>query len=297
MLEAALCDHTNNYNSNSAGVFNTENALKGIMIICGDAYAELNKMKSETIDCVVTSPPYDNLRTYDGLAQFDFKKFIWVAGQLTRVLKPGGVIVWVVSDQTINGSESGTSFKQALFFKDNCKLNLHDTMIYQKDGLTFPDVTRYHQSFDYMFILSKGRPKTINLLKDRRNKEAGKKVTGPQRERDGSQKKRSRHGQEYGEFGLRFNIWKYHTGYMKSSKDPAAFEHPAIFPEKLVRDHLLTWTNKGDLVMDPFFGSGTTGIVALELHREFIGIDHNPKYVELAKRRLTQVQPTFKGLV
>lgn len=267
------------------------------MIICGDALPELKKIGSSTIDCVITSPPYDNVRTYDNKSNFNLELFKKIAVELSRVLKLGGVIVWVVADQVHNKSETCTSFKQAIYFKEICDLNLHDTMIYQKDGITFPDVSRYHQSFEYMFIFSKGSPQTINLIIDRRNKYGGTKNTSSQREKDDTMKRHNNYGKEYKDFGVRFNIWKYGTGFMKSSKDPAAFEHPAIFPEKLVRDHLLTWTNKGDVVLDPFLGSGTTAIVATEMHRKFIGIEINPEYVELAKRRMKQIQPMFKELV
>lgn len=266
------------------------------MIICGDALLELKKLKSESIDCCVTSPPYDNLRTYEDKSCFDLEIFKGIAKELSRVLKQGGVIVWVVSDQTINGTETGTSFRQALYFKDECGLNIHDTMIYQRDGVTFPDTNRYYSVFEYMFVFSKGKPKTARLIADRRNKYSGCKNTSTQREVDGTVKKQSTFGKEFKETGIRFNIWKIQNGFMKSSKDPIAFEHPAIFPEKLVRDHLLTWTEKGDVILDPFFGSGTTGIVATELHREFIGIEINPEYVEIAKRRMKEIQPMFKGL-
>lgn len=213
--------------------------------------------------------------------------FEGMANELFRVLKEGGVIVWVVGDAKIDGSESGTSFRQALFFKD-LGLNLHDTMIYQKQEafLSFPN--SYNQCFEYMFILSKGIPKTINLIKDRQNLYFNERHHGTRRMKDGSRKPRVM--TLIKEFNSRINIWKYGTGKNKSTKDDFAFEHPAMFPEQLAADHIKSWTNEGDLILDPMCGSGTTLKMAKLLDRNFIGIDISKEYCELSEQRIKAIQ-------
>jgi len=250
-----------------------------VELICGDAGIELVKLPAESIDCCITSPPYDNLRIYDGF-KFDFEV---IAQGIWRVMKQGGVVVWVVGDQTVNGGETGTSFKQALYFKD-LGFNLHDTMIYDKGKVIFPNPNRYHQCFEYMFVFSKGCPKTINLLSDRKNKWAKSWGKRSFRQPDGSLKKKEISKMK--DFGVRFNIWKIDNGYMHTTLDKFAFEHPAMFPEALARDHILSWTKKGDTVLDPMCGSGTTGKMAKELERNFLGIEISEKYCAIAKKRL-----------
>lgn len=250
-------------------------------IICGDAAIELEKLDAESVDLVVTSPPYDNLRSYNGYT-FDFDMIAW---HLERVLKTGGVIVWVVGDATIKGSETGTSFKQALHFKE-LGLNLHDTMIYQKDNP--PPVggaNRYYQHFEYMFVLSKGKPKTFNPIKsERRNKWNDKRTTRIKafnRNKNGEFTKKQVLLTGDVKIG---NIWKYIVGGGNSVE--YGMKHPAAFPEKLVYDHIISWSNPGDLVLDPFNGSGTTTKVARDLSREYIGIDISQEYCDIANQRL-----------
>lgn len=97
-----------------------------------DCLATMRKMPDNYVDLTVTSPPYDNMRKYDNFS-FDFHS---VAQELYRITQQGGVVVWVVGDQTKNGSESGTSFKQALYFKETVGFKLYDTMIYRKSNPT-----------------------------------------------------------------------------------------------------------------------------------------------------------------
>jgi site-specific DNA-methyltransferase (adenine-specific) len=354
-------------------------------ILCGDSVAKLKELPAESIDMVVTSPPYDDIRFYSDefTAAFDktledfendekqfskalnnFRKervrqkleenngysfpFEQIATELNRVLKPGGTITWVVGDAVVGGSESGSSFRQALFFK-SLKLNLHDTMIYEKNGTAFParrDGNRYSQIFEYMFVFSKGKPKTHNLICDKPNKwtgwgsfndnfnfetltsdyteaekedlfqsigktlksmgysetQDGLTIDDPgfdfekvdysklgigissMRGKDGELK--SRIQKPVPEFSPRNNIWKYNTGKKFSSKDDIAFEHPAIFPETLAEDHILTWTNEGDVVLDPFVGSGTATKMAHINNRNWIGIDISEEYANLALERM-----------
>lgn len=243
----------------------------------------MSQVSNESIDLTVTSPPYDNLRTYNGYS-FDFEN---VAKQLFRITKPGGVVVWIVSDATIDGSETGTSFKQALRFMD-VGFCLHDTMIYDKDSFQKPSYNRYWSCFEYMFVLSKGKPKTHNLIQDRLNSQRGKIVRSKSvRNSDGTTSKRM--PVVISEYGKRTNIWKYSTGYGKGTTDKIAYKHPATFPEQLAHDHIISWSNIGDLVLDPFVGSGTTTKMAKKLGRNFIGFDVSQEYVNIANLRIQEL--------
>jgi len=244
----------------------------------GDNATVMRELPAASVDLVVTSPPYGNLRTYGGHS-WDFPA---VAEQLTRLLKPGGVIVWIVADATIDGSETGTSMRQALHFKDVCGLNLHDTMIYEKAGVSFPETNRYYPVFEFMFVLSKGKAKTTNLLRDRKNIWAGQKVHSTVRNADGSLTPKACIGNVTEEVGVRYNIWRIPHNL------PGRASHPATFPEALARDHILSWSNPGDTVLDPFCGSGTTLKMAKETGRRGIGIEIEPSYIEISIDRLRQ---------
>ena len=267
--------------------------MMGWELLQGDCAKLLKTISTETIDLTVTSPPYDNLRDYKGY-DFDFKA---IAKELYRVTKLGGVVVWVVGDETINGSETGTSFRQALFFME-CGFNLHDTMIYQKDACPFPETNRYYPLFEYMFVFSKGKPKTVNLIADKPNKRYGEKVaSSTQRQPDGKTVKVSANKTDptrtVKKYGVRGNVWQYSPGYNKSTKDKYAYKHPAIFPEQLVQDHIITWSRPGDTVLDPFAGSGTTLWVAEHFGRDSIGIEISPEYCELIRKRMSNRQTTI----
>jgi len=240
----------------------------------------MSRMADNFIDLTVTSPPYDNLRTYIGECQWNFEIFQEIAKELYRVTKDGGVVVWVVGDATIKGSETGTSFKQALYFME-CGFKLHDTMIYQKST---PPLThnRYEQNFEYMFVWSKGKPKTFNGLREPReyNDTRINKAFG--RNKDNSV--------DFGystqnETRLKRNIWKYFAG--GGANDKIASKHPAIFPEKLVNDHIISWSKENDIVYDPFMGSGTTAKMAKQLNRNYIGSEISSEYCKIIDERLS----------
>jgi len=245
-------------------------------VIQGDCLQIMREMEDNLIDLTVTSPPYDNLRDYNGYS-FDFEG---IAKELHRITKDGGVVVWVVGDATVKGSETGTSFKQALYFKE-IGFNLHDTMIYEKASLSFPETNRYYPAFEYMFIFSKGKPKTTNLIADRKNNYAGTKVNSHSREADGTFRKKPGCGNFIKEYGIRFNIWRIPN---VSSKDRNG--HPAPFPEKLAEDHILSWSNEGDIVFDPMAGSGTTLKMAKKNNRNYIGIEISQEYIDIINKRL-----------
>jgi site-specific DNA-methyltransferase (adenine-specific) len=238
-------------------------------------------MPDNFIDLTVTSPPYDNLRNYNGYS-FDFEA---ISLELFRVTKVGGVVVWVVGDATIDGSETGTSFIQALQFKNICGFRLHDTMIYKKHSIP-QNSNRYEQHFEYMFVFSKDMPKVVNLIKEKsltsgtyRNRNNGKGDKSAQQQRDIKTL--------VSEFKIKGNVWEYDIGKNDIT------EHPAVFPEKLARDHIYSWSNEGDLVYDPFMGSGTTAKMAHLQKRNWIGSEISQEYVDLANKR---IDPYLKQL-
>ena len=237
---------------------------------------------NESIDVTVTSPPYDNLRDYNGY-KLDIEGLI---KELYRVTKQGGVVVWVVGDATVKGSETGTSFRQALTFME-AGFRLHDTMIYEKNSMSMPDKVRYYQKFEYMFIFSKGKPKTFNPIKDHKitSKRWSKKITRYEKDGSISERERSLDNEEY---GVRFNIWKYNTGRGFTSKEN--LKHPAMFPEKLAEDHIVSWSNEGDIVLDPFMGSGTTAKASKLLNRKYIGFEISKEYVQMAEKRVESLE-------
>jgi len=256
----------------------------------------MNEMEPESVDLVVTSPPYDNLRTYNDSSSWDFDTFMKVADGLFRVLKPGGVIAWNVADAVVQdmhgkksgSSKTGTSFRQALYFQDQ-GLNFHDELVYRKHAPRFAagvNSLRYSDVTEYVFIMSKGRPNTINLLRDKPNKGAGKTF-----KRDGGRNvdgSRNRAGADakiavIHEFGVRENIWYYVTSFGAGQTDKRAYEHPALMPMELARDLIKSYTNEGDLVLDPFMGSGTTARMAHSIGRDYIGFEIDETYHKLCE--------------
>lgn len=243
-------------------------------LILGDCVEVLPMLNQ--VDAVITSPPYDNLRTYGE----GFNRFTWqdTIAPIAEKLLSGGVLMWNVADATIDGSETGTSFKQALAFME-AGLNLHDTMIYAKTMSNFPDNVRYYNSFEYMFILSNGRPKSFNPIRDKQNIWRGVKIHGTQRDKNGvlSQK-----GSDTitGKEGMRLNWWVI-------NHEQSCTSHPATMPLALAHDQIISWTNEKDTVLDPFMGSGTTGIACMKSNRNFIGVEINEEYFNIAVERLT----------
>lgn len=243
-----------------------------------DCLIGMKRIPDGFVDLTVTSPPYDNLRTYNGnIEQWSFEKFKAIAKELYRVTADGGVVVWIVADATIKGSETGTSFKQALYFKET-GFNLHDTMIWVKDGGGAVGSNRcYTQNFEYMFVFSKGTPKTINLIYDKPNLSFGVDKSGVgRRKTDGTKKIEKRKPAK--QFSRRNNWW-----YIPPQKGG---KHPAVFPEQLAKDHILSWSNEGDVVLDPFMGSGTTAIACINTNRNFIGFEIDKHYCDIANERV-----------
>lgn len=251
----------------------------------GDSATVLSSIKGDSVDLVVTSPPYDDLRDYTNDSAWNFDIFKRIARQLYRVVKDGGVVVWVVGDSVVKGNKSLSSFKQALYFQQ-IGFNVFDVIIYEKAGTAPPHKNRYFNAYEYMFVLSKGAPKTINLIEDKPNKWANQSTFGnvTRREQDGSLTPKGK--KTIKPFGVRTNIWRYNNGKGFATKDKVAYEHPAIFPEKLAYDHIVSWSNEGDIVLDPFCGSGTVAKVAAELNRKWVGIEISAEYCAIANNRL-----------
>jgi len=245
-----------------------------------DCLETMKRMPDGFVDLTVTSPPYDNLRTYNGYS-FDFES---IAKELYRVTKDGGVVVWVVGDATVNGSETGTSFKQALYFIE-LRFRLHDTMIWHKPNtFNFGSNRAYRQSFEYMFIFSKGKPLCVNLIKDVKTKSSGKVSKGARKHADGSRDKVPDF--VVGEYKKRDNVWAINVSSNNNG-------HPAVFPLKLAQDQIVTWSNESDIVYDPFLGSGTTSKAAKQLNRNYIGSEISKEYCDIAEQR---VEAVMRGL-
>lgn len=251
-----------------------------------DCIEGLKQLDDNSVDLTVTSPPYDDLRSYGDTLEWNFDVFKQIAKELYRVTKPGGVVVWIVGDATIKGGETGTSFKQALYFKDECGFILHDTMIYEKNGSSRParrTSKRYSQIFEYMFVFTKGEiRKDITLIADKRNKWAGWAKWGKNSSFNvkGDLIEVKKQQPVISEFSLRNNIWKYSVSFNDKTG------HPAVFPEKLAEDNILSWSVEGDLVLDPFMGSGTTAKMAMLNKRNFIGFEKNTEYYEKSLERI-----------
>jgi len=253
----------------------------GAVLHQGDAAEVLRELPEESVQCVVTSPPYDNLRDFDGYT-FDFEA---IARGLYRVMVPGGVVCWNVADATVNGSETLTSMKQAIYFKEVCGFRMHDTMIYEKVNASRPNKYRYLSCFEYVFVLTKGAPRCFNPIYDKRNVTFGKTCRGKHtiRNRDGSMTERKDRRQAR-EYGMRSNVWRGLTSGQENFC--GALPHPATMPAWLARDLILSWSNPGDTVLDPLCGGGTTAEACAKTLRKFVGIEISANYCELTAKRL-----------
>jgi DNA modification methylase len=258
------------------------------------------KMPDNFIDLTVTSPPYDDVRMYKGFTL----PIEDIAKELYRTTKEGGIVVWVVNDKTVNYCETLTSFKTAILFVEKAGFNLHDTMIYKRQA-AFPDVVRYYQEFEYMFVFSKGKPKTINLLRQNKSESTIKRNNSGvhnsrnERQQNGDIKKGDVNSVErvnkakLDDTRVKSNIWEIATGSQKSTKDKIAFQHPAIFPEQLANDHIISWSNENDIVYDCFMGSGTTAKMAMLNNRKYIGSEISEEYCKIIETRIKECGGLF----
>ena len=258
-------------------------------IIQGDSAEIMKTFEPNSINLTITSPPYDNVRLFKG-HKWDCEAII---KELFRITKEGGVVVWVVADEYMKGGRSGSSFRQAIMFQD-VGFKIHDTMIYQKAGVAYPagcKSTRYTQIYEFMFVFCKGKIKTHNLIRDKVNRSYSpnakprKKIT------------KNKHGETIiqplgnvvNEMGYRNNIWTYSTGRGHTSKNANVFKHPSVFPEQLAEDHIITWSNEGDVVLDCFAGSGTTLKMAMKNNRDYIGIEIDEEYCQIINENIREV--------
>lgn len=249
----------------------------------------MSQIENDTLNLTLTSPPYGSIREYNGFC-FPFEK---IAKELFRITKPGGYVIWIVNDQYINGSRSLDSYKQAIYFKEECGFKIHDSMIYQKSGWNFPANNRYHQVYEYIFVLSKGKPKTFNPLIDRKNAYPGQKAHGKHRganENEYVDMSQIVKAKPVGEFGKRTNVWYVKVGGGHVTKDKIAHKHPAIFPESLAGDLIKSFSNENDLIFDPFVGSGTSVKMAKLLNRNFCGCDISQEYIDIANERISKYE-------
>jgi len=260
--------------------------------ILGNSVELMKDIPNNSIDLTVTSPPYDCLRSYNNKIKDDVVyeggysfPFQDMAQELFRITKKGGVVVWVVNDQVKNGGETGTSFRMALYFQQ-IGFTIYDTMIYHKNGPPFPEVGRYSQVFEYMFVFSKGKPNIVNLIKDKENRWSGHQNFGTPsaRKKDGELKKSKAF--TVAEYGTRYNVWYINTGKGYTTKDDYAYKHPAMFPESLAEDHILSWTNENDIILDPMCGAGTTQKMAKLNNRNYVGLDINQEYIDISNKRV-----------
>jgi DNA modification methylase len=258
-----------------------------------DCVEGMRLLPDECIDLTLTSPPYGEIRRYGGQA-FDTAKFRAVAGELLRLTKPGGVVVWVVREQAPRGQgETGDSSRQRLYFQE-VGFRLHHTMVMDRKGCRWPGRNRYGHPLEYAFILSRGRPKSVHLIRDRENRHAGKVGTFLRRSKEGGVEPAGR-PQIVPMLGVRGPVWSYAVGRNVTTKDHYALRgHPALMPEKMALDHIISWSRPGDLVFDPFCGAGTTCKMAALSGRHFFGIEVHEPYYQLALKRVREAQDEYR---
>lgn len=246
-----------------------------------DCLEGMRLLPSGSIPLTLTSPPYDRLRLYGGHA-FNFEA---IAKELYRITMPGGVVVWIVQEQIIEGSESGTSSYQRLYFK-RIGFCLHNTLTMSVLGHHLPEMNRYGRPLEYAFVLSKGKPRSINIIKDKRNSTAGEDIDPSIRQPDGRLVGSRFTGKIIQPLGARGSVWTYDRGWNKTTRDKIAYQHPALMPEKMAEDHIRSWSMPGDLVFDPMAGAGTTLKMAMLNDRRYLGMEIVAEYCEIANDRL-----------
>lgn len=251
----------------------------------------MNRLEDNSVDLVVTSPPYDNLRTYGNVSDWNYETFKEIAQELSRTLKEGGVIMWNVQDATIKGSRTGTSFKQALYFME-CGLSLHDHLIWQKTGTPFPSTIRYRNVWENMFVFSKGKPKHFDPILRKNVTGGDSRNRRRERNKDGELVMQERRV-EVKEWGIENNVW-YISNHFKKGDRKRIENHPAIMPEEIVKRHIQSWSKEGDLVYDPFSGSGTTSKIALEMGRNYLGSEINTEYYKASVDIITELENKLK---
>jgi site-specific DNA-methyltransferase (adenine-specific) len=260
-------------------------------ILLADCIDGLEAVPAASVPMTLTSPPYERLRLFGG-QEWDFEFFTRIAEELYRVTIPGGVVVWVVADAIIGGGESGMSAKQKLYFQ-RAGFSVHQTMVMQRAGSRWPSKVRYGDSLEYAFVLSKGKPRTINLLRDKPNKHAGMVRMFNRRGLDGRLHPAGA-APPVRDWGVRSAVWHYATGGWNGTPDEYANDHPALMPERMAEDHILSWSRAGDLILDPMAGAATTCKMALLNHRDYLGFEVHEPYHRLAVRRMEDAHAQYR---
>jgi len=250
-------------------------------ILKGDCLELMENIEDKSIDMIITSPPYDDIKNYNYNLNWNFGIFKLISNEMNRVLKDGGVIIWVVNDKTQNGSESLSSFKQVIFFNE-LGLKLYDTMIYKKLNYTPLTHRRYEQEFEYMFCLSKGIPKTFNPIKIKCKYGGTKSRGSPSFYKSNNDNLTKINKYIINNEKIKGNIFEYNTGSLTNIK----LNHPAVFPLELVNDQIISWSNENDIILDCFAGSGTTAIACINTNRNYILMEKEEKYIDIINDRI-----------
>jgi len=253
-------------------------------LICSDCVSGMQSMPDGCVHLTVTSPPWDRMRTFKG-NRLSWEMFCIVAAELYRITCAGGVVCWHVGEQVKDFAESLTSRRQLIHFVDEIGFSCHKTLFLDINNGNNGKMKQY-PSPQRVYVLSKGRPRTINLIKDIPNKCFGDYKSFTNYRRDDFRERSE--PAEIPEFRIRGPIWKYHTGTDNASEKYVRAGHPAIMPEKLARDLIYTWSGQGNLVFDPFAGSGTTLKMASLQGRHYLGFEIVSEFAALGNRRLSE---------
>lgn len=262
-------------------------------LACCDCVEGMRALPPASVPLTVTSPPYDQTFEYGGHL-WNHEKFLLVAHELWRLTMPGGVVCWVVRDQIVDGGQTGTSFRQARYYM-GLGFRLHNTLVIEKQVARGISRVRYGVSPEFVFVLSKGRPRSISLIEDKPNKFGGRLMRFSTRDRDGTRSDTAK--ALIRPYSVRGNVWRYATGSRVTAKEGFAYDHPALMPERLAHDLIVSWSRPGDLVLDPFGGAGTTAKMALLSHRRYLSMEAHRPYHDLAVRRLAEAQETYRRVL
>ena len=259
---------------------------ENIHLFCGDCLEVLKKLPDNSVDMYFFSPPYDELRDYNGFT-LDLSS---IGKEIERTLKDGGVSIMVMQDSTNNFKKSGTTFRTIVNWLDNTELKLWECCIYNRKATPGAWWTyRFSVDHEYVPIFFKGkRPQHFDKEHMKiPNPNAGKNIKGSVRGKDGELIPLECTTNDTMCCGT---VMHYSNSKRERPKDwHLKKQHPATFPEKMTADFIRAFTKEGMLVVDPFVGSGTTGVQCKKLKRKFVGIDISQEYIEISKQRLSFV--------
>lgn len=263
-------------------IYRTSQSAPTDEILVGDAVETLSELEDESIHLTVFSPPYDDIRDYNKKWNLDYEA---LGSELNRVTVDGGVCAVVIGDGTKNFAKSLTTFRWAINWCDNCDWKLFECCIYKRHGNPGAWWTkRFRVDHEYILIFFKGKkPRFFNkepLKVD--SIHAGKRFSGTDRLTNGGFKRIE--PKPVNKRKCRGTIWNYSTSNTEGNK--IKLKHPATYPDQLASDLIKCFSDKGDIVLDPMSGSGTTCVMANKLNRRYLGIEINPEYRDIAVNRL-----------